>query len=125
MDFLLVGIGGFLGANARFFISGWIAERIGATLPWNTFIINLTGSFVIGFLLTAFTERFLLEPAWRLFLVVGFLGGYTTFSSYAWEGFRLLEDGAWQWAAAYLLGSTGLGLLATILGVVAARSLAR
>src|SRR5215207_8054651 len=109
MEFLWVGIGGFLGANLRYYLSVWIADRMVSTLPWNTFIINLTGSFVIGLLLTAASQRFMLEPAWRLFLVVGFLGGYTTFSSYTWEGFRLLEDGAWLSATVYLVGSSALG----------------
>src|SRR6476661_8817976 len=90
MDYLWVGLGGFLGANARYILGLWIVGRVGSAFPWNTLLINVTGSLAIGVILTVLTERIVADPAWRLFLVVGFLGGYTTFSSYTFEAISLL-----------------------------------
>jgi CrcB protein len=121
MQYLWVGLGGFLGANARYALGVWIAARAGASFPWATLAVNVSGSFAIGVLLTLLLERLEADPAWRLFLVVGFLGGYTTFSSYTFEAITLLRTGQpWQ-AAWYLLGSNGLGLLACYLGMVLGR----
>lgn len=125
MEYLWVGIGGCLGANARYALGTLIISRVGSAFPWHTLVINLTGGFLIGVILTLLTERIVVDPAWRLLLVVGFLGGYTTFSSYTYEGLALLEEGQWLSAAVYLVGSSGLGLLATILGVAAGRALGR
>ena len=79
MDYLWVGLGGFLGANARYALGTWIVQRIGLSFPWHTLLINVTGSLAIGAILVLLTERLVADPAWRLFLVVGLLGGYTTF----------------------------------------------
>jgi CrcB protein len=125
MDYVWVGVGGFAGANARYLLGSWIIARLGPTFPWSTFIINVTGSFLIGFLLTWLTLRIDLSPAWRLLLVVGFLGGYTTFSSYSAEAIGLFTQGRWLHGAAYVLGSNGLALLATLGGIgLATRTLA-
>lgn len=123
MDYLLVGVGGFLGANLRYVVSTWIAGRVGAEFPTGTMVINVTGSIVIGFLMVLLTERLLANPLWRLLLVTGFLGGYTTFSSYTYETLGLLESGDWLRAAFYFFGSSGIGLLAVFLGVMAGRAL--
>lgn len=123
LAYLWVGLGGFLGANARYILGTWITARAGSGWPYHTFLINITGGFAIGFILTLLTERFPGDPAWRLFLVVGFLGGYTTFSSYTFEGLALLRSGAWLAACLYLLGSTLVGLLATLLGLLVARAI--
>jgi CrcB protein len=125
MDFLWVGLGGFLGANARYALGLWIVGRAGAGFPLPTLVINITGSFAIGVLLVLFTERLVVDPAWRLLLVVGFLGGYTTFSSYSFEALRLLETGDWLPAGWYILGSNGLALAATFLGMVLGRAMGR
>jgi CrcB protein len=77
-NFLIIGFGTFLGANLRYWLSGWAAERWGTLFPYGTLIINLTGSFLFGALLAAATERILVDPRWRLFFAVGFLGAYTT-----------------------------------------------
>ena len=82
MDYVWVGVGGFVGANVRYVLGAWIVARFGAAFPWHTLLINVTGSFAIGFLLTILAHRADIAPAWRLLLVVGFLGGYTTFSSW-------------------------------------------
>ena len=125
MDYLWVGLGGFLGANARYALGAWIVQRAGPAFPWHTLLINVTGSLTIGVILTLLTERLVADPAWRLFLVVGFLGGYTTCSSYTFEGLELLREGEWLAALWYALGSNLLGLAATYLGMVLARAIGR
>jgi CrcB protein len=120
VDWIHVGIGAFLGANARYWVGGWAAERFGTGFPYGTFLIYLSGSFVIGVLAAFFAER-AVPPSWRLFLMVGFLGGYTTFSSYSYEAMRLLEDGAYLLAAFYLFGSPIIGLAACFAGAAIGR----
>src|SRR3954465_8031874 len=122
MDYLWVGVGGFVGANARYILGNWIVGRLGPGFPAHTLIINVSGSFLIGVILTLLTERLEVDPAWRLLLVVGFLGGYTTFSSYSFEALGLLRGGDWVAAAGYMLGSNVLGLVACAAGVVLARA---
>jgi fluoride exporter len=122
-QYVWVSLGGGLGALARFTLGAWIVRRSGASFPVNTLLINVTGSLAIGVLLVLLTERFETDPAWRLFLVVGFLGGYTTFSSYSFEAVALLSAGEWMRAAWYVLGSNGLALLACAAGMVIARFL--
>jgi CrcB protein len=124
-EFLWVGLGGFLGANARYALGLWVVGRFGSGFPLHTLLINVTGSLAIGAVLVLLTERLVVDPAWRLLLVVGFLGGYTTFSSYTFEALVLAEEGRWLEAGWYVLGNNGLGLGAAYLGVVLARSLAR
>jgi CrcB protein len=121
MEYLLVGVGGFLGANARYVLGALIAERLGTAFPYGTLIVNLTGSLAIGIILVLLTERLAADPAWRLLLVVGFLGGYTTFSSYTFEALLLAEAGQWGRALWYVLGSNVLGLAAAFAGMLLAR----
>jgi CrcB protein len=123
MDYVWVAIGGGVGAVARYGLGLWIVGRLGPGFPFHTLIINVTGSFAIGILLTLLTERLIADPAWRLFLVVGFLGGYTTFSSYTFETLALIEAGESLGAVLYVLGSNGLGLLAALLGIMLARAI--
>ena len=113
---LVVGTGGFLGAAARYLLGGLVYRWLPATFPWATFLINVTGCFGIGFLAVLAEERMLLGPAARLFLMVGILGGYTTFSTFAQEGLSLFEDGRSGVALAYMLGSVVTGLLAVYAG---------
>jgi CrcB protein len=121
--YLWVGAGGGLGAIARFALGAGVAARLGTAFPAGTLLINVTGSLAIGVLLVLLTERLAAPPVWRLFLVVGFLGGYTTFSSYTFEALALLEAGAWAQGAGYVLASNGLGLTACYAGMVLARLL--
>lgn len=121
MDYLLVGIGGFLGANARYGMTRLVADRLGAAWPWGTFLINVLGAFLIGILLTLLTERTVADPAWRQVIVIGFLGGYTTFSSYTFEAIALAQRGNWGPAALYVIGSNALGLIACATGIGLAR----
>ncbi len=115
--FLLISTGAILGANARYWIGDWAAQKLGASFPYGTFIINLSGSLLIGFFLTLATERLLIDPRWRLLIAVGFLGAYTTFSTFAFESFNLLAKGQWLAGLGNLLGSTVLGVAAVALGV--------
>lgn len=123
MDYLWVGIGGFLGANARYGTTRLVADRLGASLPWGTFLINLLGAFLIGIILTVLTERTVADDVWRQVVVIGFLGGYTTFSSYTFDAIALAQRGEWGAAALYVLGSNALGLLACAAGIGLARNL--
>lgn len=118
---LLVAIGGAMGALARYGLGTWIAERWPTIFPLGTFIINVTGSFAIGFLLTFTIERYQLGPEWRLLLVVGFLGAYTTFSAFEYETLKLLEDGRLMTAMLYVVSSVLAGLLAVWAGAAAGR----
>src|SRR5687767_1653737 len=120
-DFLWVGLGAFLGANLRYALGLWVVNRFGASFPLHTMLINVTGSLAIGLVLVLMTERLLVDPAWRLLLVVGFLGGYTTFSSYTFEALVLAEAGQWGRALWYVLGSNVLGLAAAFAGMLLAR----
>lgn len=122
---LWVGAGGFLGANARYLLGSWLIGRLGGAFPYHTLLINISGSLAIGLVLGALMVRADMDPAWRLFLVVGFLGGYTTFSSYSFELVQLLAAGAWRDAALYGVGSNLLSFLGTIAGLALARSFSR
>jgi fluoride exporter len=114
---LLVALGGALGSVARYLVGGWIADRLGVSFPYGTLVINLTASFVIGFFLAFAQERVGLSPYWRLFVAVGFIGGYSTFSTYEYEAVRLLQDGEMLFAAIYLVGSMAGGAIAAITGI--------
>jgi CrcB protein len=119
---LLVAAGGALGAVARYAVAAWFTGRYGTRFPWGTFAINASGCLAIGFVLTILEERLPGSRAWRPLVVIGFLGAYTTFSTFGWESHALLRDGEWERASAYLLASVALGLVAVRLGVVAARA---
>jgi CrcB protein len=121
MDFVLVAFGGAVGASARYGLGNWIVDRVGAAFPFHTMLINITGSFTIGVVMVLLTERLVADPAWRLLLVAGFLGGYTTFSSYTFEAVSLMLEGDWLPALWYVLGSNILGLIAAFLGIALAR----
>ncbi len=121
MDVFWVSVGAMFGANARFLVSQVMADRVGSDFPYGTLLVNITGSLAIGVILTLLTEQFLAAPHWRLLLVVGFLGSYTTFSSYTYEALGLVERGEWTPALAYALGSNIVGLVACYAGIALAR----
>ena len=119
--YLLVVIGGGAGALARYVGASAIMTRFGGKFPLGTLVINVTGSFLIGFLMTILTERFKLDPNWRLLLVVGFLGGYTTFSSFEWETYTAVREGALWTGMLNVVSSIMVGYVAVWLGAMLAR----
>jgi fluoride exporter len=122
--YLWVALGGAAGSTARFAIAQWAGARWGWTFPWGTFAVNVTGSLAIGLVMTLLLARGA-DPAYRLLLVTGFLGGYTTFSAFSFEALTLLEARRWDAAAFYVICSVVLGLVATGLGLVLGRLLVR
>ncbi|HEY9857557.1 MAG TPA: fluoride efflux transporter CrcB [Stenomitos sp.] len=123
--FLLVGLGGWVGAFARYTMDRWVIHWIGSQFPYGTLLINLIGCLILGFLGTLARDRLVAIPAevWLL-ASYGFLGAFTTFSTFSFETLRMLEDARFLAALANLLGSVLGGLLACYLGAVIARSLA-
>ena len=122
-NILIIGLGGFLGAVVRYAIGLWIGQRWGRSFPLGTFFINVSGSFLIGFLMSLFTDRLMLNPQWRIFLVIGFLGAYTTFSTFEYETGALVKDGEWLVASLNVMLSVFVGFAALKLGEGAARVL--
>ena len=123
MNYLIIGTGGFVGAITRYILAVWIGQRWGRSFPLGTFIINVTGSFLIGLLMTLMAERFTENPQWRLLLVVGFLGAYTTFSTFEYETGALLKDSEWLFASLNVILSVFVGFLALKLGEAIAKSI--
>ena len=121
LKILAVAVGGSIGATTRYLVSTWAAERFGASFPYGTLIVNVVGCFIIGAFMTITTERFIVNPYWRLLITVGFVGGLTTFSSFSYETFRLVDD-ADMTMALYNVGlNLVLGFLATWIGIGTAR----
>ena len=117
----MIALGASLGANARYLVGMLVAAQMGTEFPWGTLIINVTGSLVIGFFLTLISEQLTVNPLWRLFFATGFLGGYTTFSTFSFECIDLLREGAVLEAAAYVAASVVGGIAAAFIGIVAGR----
>lgn len=117
MTYLAISIGAILGANTRFLLGGWVLGRMGPEFPYGTLLINVSGSFVIG-LVYALLERSG-APDWaRPLVIVGFLGAYTTFSTFSLDALALVERGAWLAAGGYVLGSVFASLAAVWAGVL-------
>jgi CrcB protein len=116
MTYIVVFLGGGIGAVVRFVVATWIGQRWGRSFPVGTFVINVSGSFLIGFLMTVMAELFIENPQWRLFLVVGGLGGYTTFSTFQYETGQLVFDGEIAYAALNIILSVTAGFIALKLG---------
>jgi len=121
--YLWIALGAVVGASARYFVSGYIARIFSTTFPYGTLVINITGSLVLGFFLILAGERMLLDPRWRLLIAIGFCGSYTTFSSYAFETFALMEQGQWLLMAWNILASNALCLAGVLAGAAIARGL--
>lgn len=115
--FLLISVGAVFGANFRYWIGDWAAQKFGTSFPFGTLIINFTGCLLIGLFLTLATERWMIDARWRLLFSVGFLGAYTTFSTYAYESLNLLIKGQWLAGSINIFGSAFLGLLGVWIGV--------
>jgi fluoride exporter len=118
-----VGLGGALGASARYGVDRFIEHRVFTVFPWSTFVVNTTGCFAAGLVIASLVDRHHL-PLWlRAGLVMGVLGGYTTFSTYAQESLDLIEERQLALALAYSLGSVVIGVTAALMGTLAGRAL--
>jgi CrcB protein len=122
--FLLIAIGAALGANARYLVGLWAAQRFGVDFPYGTAIVNITGSLILGFLVAWGTTRAGLSPELRLLFAVGFLGSYTTFSSFAVESLQQLENVHLGSALLNIFVNNGLGFAAAWVGMLLARGMA-
>jgi len=123
LDFLAISVGAIVGANLRYWMSRSAVRWLGPVFPYGTLSINVLGSFVLGFFLVWTSERVLVDPHWRLLIAVGFCGGYTTFSSYAYETMAFFEQGQWTLMAANFLANNVLACGAVVAGMVLARVL--
>jgi fluoride exporter len=123
MPLVMIGLGGFAGAIARYLVDGTVAERASGAFPWGTLLVNVSGSFVLGLLFALSADRAVLPAEIRGPLLIGFIGAYTTFSTYMLESWRLVETGAIGLALLNILGSVALGLVAVFVGLLAGRAL--
>lgn len=121
-EILIISMGAVFGANARWFISRYAARIFGPVFPYGTLFINVTGSLVVGFFVVWTSERVLVDPRWRLLVVIGFCGAFTTFSSFAFETMAYFEQGQWMLMAANFLANNLLCLGAALSGMALARA---
>jgi len=121
MKYALIVAGGGAGSLVRYLAGTAVMSRLGARFPWGTLVVNVSGCLLIGFLMTLLTERFSPGTNWRPLLVIGFLGGYTTFSSFEWETYAAARDGSPWLGLANVTGSVVFGYAAVWLGAVLAR----
>ena len=117
MRIALIAIFGAIGTLARYGLQGVVQIRLGSTFPYGTLLVNLSGCFLLGLIGQFTMNRLVISPDWRIAIAVGFFGGYTTFSSFGWETAKLLEEGAWLRASAYVAASVVTGLLLSVAGI--------
>jgi len=122
-DFIIISLGAIVGANARYLISRFAAKELGPVFPYGTLFINISGSLIVGFFMIWAAERVLVDPRWRLLIVVGFCGAFTTFSSYAFETMAYFEQGQWLLMCTNILTNNILCLLGALAGMALARVL--
>ena len=125
LKYLLVAAGGALGSIARYWVGSTVAGRMGIRFPYGTLIVNITACIIIGFSLTYMGKRADLSPAWRYLIPIGFIGAYSTFSTYEWETLATIRAGAFFLAGVYAAGSFVLGLASVWAGSILAEAVSR
>jgi CrcB protein len=123
LKYAMIAVGGAIGAIARFLIGTYVGQRMGARFPYGTFVINLSGSFLVGFIMSVLTDRTQLNPNWRYFIPIGFIGAYTTFSTFEYETLRAVQDGQMAAGTLNVLLSVTVGFVMVWLGVLAGKAL--
>ena len=121
--YLIIGIGGFIGSIARFWLGTYVGDRMGTRFPYGTFIINLSGSFLIGLIVTVLAAKTHWSPNWRYLIPIGFIGAYTTFSTFEYETFHSVQDGELLMAGLNVILSVVIGFIAVWLGVITGRTI--
>ena len=124
LKYLFVGIGGRLGSILRFLLGSHIGGKMGTRFPYGTLVINITGSFLTGLVFALLTVRTTWSPNWRYLIPIGFIGGYTTFSSFEFETLRTIQDGQIGLGLLYVATSVIIGFVAVWGGVIAGRAIA-
>jgi fluoride exporter len=123
LKYLMVGIGGCLGSILRFWLGSYIGGKMGTRFPYGTLVINVTGSFLIGVVFAVLTARTYWSPNWRYLIPIGFIGGYTTFSSFEYETLRTIQDGQIGLGLLYVATSVVFGFAAVWGGMIAGRAI--
>lgn len=123
MKLLLIALAGGFGTLARYGLSGLVQRMTGATFPWGTFVVNVAGCFLFGLVWSLLEERLAVAGQWRAIVLIGFMGAFTTFSSFAYDSAGLMRDAQWGLAALNVIGQNALGLACLFLGLAAGRSI--
>jgi len=121
MKILIIGLGGFIGAVLRYSISGWVQKLFSGNFPYGTLAVNIIGSFILGYFLFISEGRFVINPMWRSFVAIGMMGALTTFSTFSYETFMLLQENLYWQAGLNTLFNVAITLVAVWAGMVLAR----
>jgi fluoride exporter len=123
LKYLMVGVGGCLGSILRFWLGSYIGNKMGSRFPYGTFVINITGSFLVGLVFALLTVKTQWSPNWRYLIPIGFIGGYTTFSSFEYETLRTMQEGQIGLGLLYVAASVVVGFVAVWGGMIAGRAI--
>jgi len=123
LKYVMVGIGGCLGSILRFWLGSYIGGKLGTRFPYGTLVINVSGSFLLGIVFALLTARASWSPNWRYLLLIGFIGGYTTFSSFEFETLRMIQDGQTGLGLLYVATSVAIGFVAVWGGMIAGKAI--
>ena len=123
LKYLMVGVGGCLGSILRFWLGSYIGNKMGTRFPYGTFMINVTGSFLVGLVFALLTVKTQWSPNWRYLIPIGFIGGYTTFSAFEYETLRTMQDGQIGLGLLYVAASVVVGFVAVWGGMIAGRAI--